>query len=129
MRRSHIGANPQLTPSGRASRAVSFAARCTRFGVIERGDRGKRRKPGRAGELLADAAFQLRADEQRDLRRLTQVLDQRADLGLGTAVQHESTDPQLQRTSDVGRARESKPVVVSQRIAGTSSSATFLMGA
>ncbi|MBW8839877.1 MAG: hypothetical protein JF602_08510 [Gemmatimonadetes bacterium] len=49
--------------------------------------------PGRAGELLTHAAFQLRTDQQRNLRRLTDVLDQPTDLGLWPAVQHESADP------------------------------------
>src|SRR4051812_28900148 len=68
--------------------------------VVERRDRGERWKTRRTGELLADAALQLRTDEQGNLGRLTKILDQRADVGLRTTVQHESTDPELQRTSD-----------------------------
>jgi hypothetical protein len=69
-------------------------------GVVERGDRRERWKPGGTGELLADTAVQLRTDEQGNLGGLTKILDQCADVGLRTPVQHESTDPELQRTSD-----------------------------
>ena len=65
--------------------------------LVQRGDRREGREPGRARELLADTTFELGANQERNLGRLTDILDQRAHLGFRPAAEDEAPYTKLER--------------------------------